>query len=216
MDALIGGFRKFRATAFPRHQERFRRLAVIGQSPRTALVACCDSRVDPQMIFSAKPGELFVIRNVANLVPPYAPSGAYHGTSAALEFAVRQLGVSEVIVMGHTLCGGVRALVEGAPEGSDFIGAWMSIAKDVRDRVLAGMATDPEQARALAEREAIRQSLANLMTFPWVRERVEAGELALRGCLFDVAAADLLVLDPESGEFRSVSGDEGEPARAVG
>lgn len=203
MDTLIDGFRTFRRTAFPHHQDRFRHLAVVGQSPSAAVVSCCDSRVDPQMIFSAAPGDLFIIRNVANLVPPYTPSASYHGTCAALEFAVRQLAVRDVIVMGHTLCGGVRALMERASLSGDFIGAWMTIAADVRDRLLAEAREVGDAVRARAEREVVRASLTNLMTFPWIRERVDAGTLSLRGCLFDVAAADLLVLDAETGEFRS-------------
>ncbi|HYG90808.1 MAG TPA: carbonic anhydrase [Azospirillum sp.] len=216
MDTLIDGFRKFRATAFPNHKDRFRRLAIVGQNPRAAVIACCDSRVDPQMIFSARPGDLFVIRNVANLVPPYAPSADYHGTSAALEFAVRQLAVREVIVMGHTQCGGVRSLLERAADSGDFIGSWMSIASAVRDRVMAGNTVVTDTARATAERETIRQSLTNLMTFPWIRDRVEAGDLRLHGCLFDVAAAELLILDPVNGTFGAVADRAAAPASACG
>ncbi|WP_448190468.1 carbonic anhydrase [Azospirillum sp. sgz301742] len=204
MHTLIDGFRTFRATAFQDHKERYRQLSLAGQSPRTAVIACCDSRVDPQLIFSAAPGDLFVIRNVANLVPPYAPSADYHGTSAALEFAVRQLDVREIIVMGHTQCGGVRSLLERAADNGDFIGSWMSIAGSVRDRVLADGTAGTDEARAAAEREVIRQSLANLMTFPWICDRVAAGTLALHGCLFDVGAADLLLHDPATGTFRSL------------
>lgn len=218
MHTLIDGFRTFRATAFQDHKERYRQLSVAGQSPRAAVIACCDSRVDPQMIFSAAPGDLFVIRNVANLVPPYAPSADYHGTSAALEFAVRQLGVQEIIVMGHTQCGGVRSLLERAADSGDFIGSWMSIAGSVRDRVLTAHTVGTDAARAAAERETIRQSLANLMTFPWIRDRVEAGTMAIHGCLFDVGAADLLVHNPLSGAFRSVAADDDDarPAAACG
>ncbi|HYE51260.1 MAG TPA: carbonic anhydrase [Azospirillaceae bacterium] len=199
MQTLIEGFRQFRANGFQDHAERFRELAIMGQSPRAAVIACCDSRVDPQLIFSARPGDLFIIRNVANLVPPYHPNADYHGTSAALEFAVRGIGVRHVIVMGHTLCGGVRALLEQNVE-SDFLGSWMSIADTVRH------SHRPETVReGEAEQDVIRLSLANLMTFPWVREKVEAGGLQLHGCLFDVAAADLLLL--QGDRFVSVDGD---------
>ncbi|PWC35571.1 carbonic anhydrase [Azospirillum sp. TSO22-1] len=216
MQTLIDGFRTFRATAFQNHKERYRHLSVAGQNPRAAVIACCDSRVDPQLIFGAGPGDLFVIRNVANLVPPYAPSADYHGTSAALEFAIRQLSVPQVIVMGHTRCGGIRTLLDRGADGGDFIGPWMSIAADVRARVLDG-AAHPEQACAAAEREVIRQSLANLMSFPWIREKVETGTLALHGCLFDVAAADLLLHDPASGAFRSMAAEtERRPPAACG
>ncbi len=215
MLTLIDGFRTFRATAFHDHKERYRELSITGQSPRAAVIACCDSRVDPQMIFAAVPGDLFVIRNVANLVPPYAPNADYHGTSAALEFAVRQLKVPQIIVMGHTQCGGVRSLVERAADGGDFIGSWMSIAASVRDSVLAGNAASTEQACAAAERETIRQSLTNLKTFPWILERIQAGTLTLHGCLFDVGAADLLVHDADSGTFRSVVGTGADPLPAA-
>lgn len=214
MQTLIDGFRTFRATAFQNHKERYRHLSVAGQNPRAVVLACCDSRVDPQLIFAARPGDLFVIRNVANLVPPYAPSADYHGTSAALEFAVRQLNVPQVIVMGHTRCGGVRTLLERGVDGGDFIGAWMSIADDVRDRVLGDGAT-PEEACPAAEREVIRQSLANLRSFPWIAERADRGALALYGCLFDVAAADLLMHDPVSGAFRSMAAEIDGAAPAV-
>ena len=191
METLLEGFRRFRETGFREHAGLFRHLALVGQRPRAVVIACCDSRVDPQMIFGAAPGDLFVIRNVANLVPPYRPDGDYHGTSAALEFAVREMGIGTVVVLGHTGCGGIKAMVEGTA-GTDFLGSWMRIAAPVRERVLA----EPDPAAA-AEREAIRLSLANLLTFPWVAERAAAGTLSLHGCLFDVARADLLVLDAD-------------------
>ena len=128
MDDLLDGYRRFRAEVWPRERERFETLAARGQSPRTMVVCCSDSRADPQIIFGAAPGELFVARNVTDLVPPYAPDGAYHGTSAALEFGVRALGVGQVVVMGHALCGGVRALLEGAPaETPDFVEPWPNL-----------------------------------------------------------------------------------------
>lgn len=200
MQKLLQGFLQFRDTAFRDHAGLYQRLAVLGQSPRAAVVACCDSRVDPQLIFQAAPGDLFIIRNVANLVPPYQPNADYHGTSAALEFAVRHIGVRDIIVMGHTLCGGVSALMshDGASQ-SDFIGAWMSMAREVRDK-LNGPADQAE-----AEQETIRLSLRNLATFPWISERVAAGQLNLHGCLFDVAAADLLLRDPLTDVFTSVT-----------
>lgn len=198
MHVLLNGFLRFRANGYAGQEERYRRLAFTGQSPRAAVVACCDSRVDPQAIFSAGPGDLFVIRNVANLVPPYHPNADYHGTSAALEFAVRRLRVPNLIVMGHTGCGGIRALLDG-DEDSDFFGNWMRIAADVRDRVRRE--ADPVAA---AEREAARQSLTNLFTFPWVRERVEDGTLRLFACLFDITEGDLHLLDVQ-GRLRTVS-----------
>lgn len=191
MDALIEGYRRFRATGWQEHRRLFKELAARGQSPRALVITCSDSRLDPQLIFNTAPGEIFVVRNVAALVPPYEPDSNYHGTSAALEFAVREMGIGTVVVLGHTGCGGIKAMVEGTA-GTDFLGSWMRIAAPVRERVLA----EPDPAAA-AEREAIRLSLANLLTFPWVAERAAAGTLSLHGCLFDVARADLLVLDAD-------------------
>ena len=203
MERLIEGYRRFRAKAWREHRDLFEALASRGQSPRALVIACSDSRIDPQMIFSAAPGELFVIRNVANLVPPYAPDADYHGTSAAIEFAVRALAVRDVIVLGHADCGGVRALLDGSPAPvGDFVDPWMAIAAPARERALAREATGAERQR-ICEHEAAKISLANLMTFPWLRERVESGALALHGCWFDLETGDLLRLDP-TGEFRSV------------
>ena len=153
------------------------------------------------MIFDAAPGELFVVRNVASLVPPFAPDGAYHGTSAALEFAVRVLNVPDILVMGHGLCGGVRALLEGPPpEAADFIGPWINLAARARERALAR----PEPERQLAcEQEAIQVSLDNLLTFPWIEQRVSAGTLRLTGGHFDIRFGKLSLLRPD-GSFETV------------
>ncbi len=197
MDDLLDGYRRFRAEVWPRERERFETLAARGQSPRTMVVCCSDSRADPQMIFGAAPGELFVVRNVANLVPPYAPDGAYHGTSAALEFGVRALGVGQVVVMGHALCGGVRALLEGAPaETPDFVEPWMRIAEPAR-RI--AMRCEPGEARQeCCEHETVRLSIRNLMTFPWIAERVAAGRLRIRGFHFGI----------RSGALREIGADD--------
>lgn len=198
MDALIAGYRRFRTETWPEARARFEALAAQGQSPRTMVIACSDSRVDPQMIFSAGPGELFVLRNVANLVPPYMPDAAFHGTSAAVEFAVRVLGVERIVVMGHALCGGIRALLDGAPpEARDFIAGWMTIAE--RARTAALRCDTPEARQEACEHEAVRVSLDNLMTFPWVAEAVHAGRLALHGAHFGVATGRLVLIDPEGG-----------------
>jgi carbonic anhydrase len=200
MGPLLDGYRRFRADTWPQQRARFEELAAQGQKPHTMVIACSDSRVDPAVIFAAGPGELFVIRNVANLVPPYAPDAAYHGTSAALEFGVRVLEVSRVVVMGHALCGGVRALLEGAPaEAGDFVAGWMRIADGARRKVLA---CEPVEARQEAcELETVRLSIANLMTFPWVAEAVANGRLRLRGAHFAVATGRLMVLDDPEGDF---------------
>ncbi|WP_137125913.1 carbonic anhydrase [Roseomonas sp. HF4] len=196
MDELIAGYRRFRAETWPRERARFEALAAAGQRPRTMVIACSDSRVDPQMIFSAAPGELFVLRNVANLVPPYLPDALFHGTSAAVEFAVRVLGVERIVVMGHALCGGIRALLDGAPpEARDFVAGWMGIA--ARARAVALRCDVPEDRQEVAEHEAVRISLANLMTFPWVAEAVAAGRLALHGAHFGVATGRLVVVPAE-------------------
>ncbi|WP_237216801.1 carbonic anhydrase [Falsiroseomonas oryziterrae] len=200
MGPLLSGYHRFREETWPQQRARFEELAAQGQKPHTLVIACSDSRVDPQMIFSAGPGELFVIRNVANLVPPYMPDAAFHGTSAAVEFAVRVLGVARIVVMGHALCGGVRALLDGAPANAgDFVAGWIGIAE--RARATALRCDTPEAAQEACEHEAVRISLANLMTFPWVAEAVQAGRLRLRGAHFGVATGRLLVLDGETGEF---------------
>jgi carbonic anhydrase len=213
MEQLIAGYRRFRAETWARERERFEALAERGQNPRAMVVACSDSRVDPQMVFSAAPGELFVVRNVANLVPPYQPDAAYHGTSAALEFGVRVLGVRHIVVLGHELCGGVRALLEGMPPGTeDFVAGWMGIAREARARVLLRCEAATEEARQEAgEQEAVRLSLENLMTFPWIREAVEAGRLRLHGAHFGIPSGELRMLDG-SGRFVPVAdtGPEGQ------
>ena len=204
MDALIAGYRRFRAGAWRERRDLFESLAARGQSPLVMVVTCSDSRVDPQMVFDAAPGELFVVRNVANLVPAYAPDAAYHGTSAALEFAVRALEVRHIVVMGHAFCGGVRALLEDMPSpAGDFIGPWMAIAGPARDRALALATRAPGALQRACEHECAKESLANLATFPWVRERVEVGTLALHGCWFDLETGELLGLGPD-GKFRPV------------
>jgi carbonic anhydrase len=195
MDHLIDGYRSFREEVWPERRALFERLAARGQSPRTMVIACCDSRVDPAMIFGTGPGEIFVVRNVANLVPPYAPDGAHHSTSAALEFGVTVLEVADLIVLGHGMCGGIRALLQPSSAPSDFVGPWMSIARAARDRVLACVPV--EQAQTECEREAVKLSLENLLTFPWIAERVADGRLRLHGASFDIRFGVLEVLQPD-------------------
>jgi carbonic anhydrase len=182
MDDLIEGYRRFRAQIWPAERARYEALAHWGQSPETMVIACSDSRADPQTIFGAVPGELFVLRNVAALAPPYQPdSPGYHGASAAIEFGVRVLKVSRLVVMGHAQCGGVRALVYGAPpQASDFVASWVEIGKPA----LARDGRPP----SLPEAEAglVRVSMANLMTFPWIAEAVAAGRLSVQGFMFDI------------------------------
>jgi len=201
VDRLIGGYRRFRSDRWPIERERFERLAS-GQQPRTLVIACSDSRVDPSMIFSAVPGELFVVRNVANLVPPYAPDAVYHGTSAALEFGVRALQVEHIIVLGHAQCGGARALLERTPSSlSDFVGKWLTIGEPARQRALA--CPHGQDRQRACEHEIVRLSLSNLMSFRWIREAVGAGRLSLHGCYFGIATGTLEILGPD-GRFAPV------------
>jgi len=196
MQRLIDGYRRFRQETWPQQRARFEELAAQGQRPHTMVIACSDSRVDPQMIFSAGPGELFVVRNVANLVPPCMPDAAFHGTSAAVEFAVRVLGVRDLVVMGHALCGGIGAVLGGVPPAAgDFVANWIGIAARARDVALR--CDTPEAQQEAGEHEAVRISLRNLMTFPWVAEAVAAGRLSLHGAHFGVATGRLVVVPTE-------------------
>ena len=185
MDRLTEGYHRFRAEVWPAQRARYEALSSDGQSPHTLVIACSDSRVDPQTVFGAAPGELFVVRNIAGLVPTYEPDSHYHGTSAAVEYAVRVLKVPRVVVLGHAQCGGVQAMVEGAPaEAQDFVASWMSMARsvlndDVHDHHAPGVLSRCEVA-------VVRLSLANLMTFPWLAERVRAGDLVLAGFRFEI------------------------------
>jgi carbonic anhydrase len=199
MNTLLAGYRRFRVNGWPEQRKVFESLAREGQSPQTMVVACVDSRVDPAMIFDTVPGEMLTVRNVANLVPPYAPDAAYHGTSAALEFGVRVLQVRNLIVLGHGLCGGVRALLDGAPENAhEFVAPWMSIALPAR--AIAMNCESPAERQQRCEHECIKISLANLMTFPWIVRRVNARALELHGAWFDIHTGALLMLQPD-GSF---------------
>jgi carbonic anhydrase len=200
METLIKGYARFRQGAWPERRALFERLAQVGQRPPTMVIACSDSRVDPAMIFDAGPGELFVVRNVANLVPPYQPDGAYHGTSAALEFGVCNLGVQHLIVMGHGLCGGVQALIADEEPAGDFVGPWIRLAERARRGILACDAPDRQLE---GEYAVIRVSLENLATFPWIASRLAAGTLHLHGAHFDVRFGVLATLRPD-GSFAPV------------
>jgi carbonic anhydrase len=198
LDELIEGYRRFRAGQWPERRATFEALAEQGQAPRALVIACSDSRVDPTMIFDAGPGQLFIVRNVANLVPPFAPDSEAHATSAALEFAVRGLEVAEVIVLGHAMCGGIHALLEGPPEPTgEFLGPWMRIAEPARRKAFM---CEPAERQAACEREAVKLSLDNLTTFPWIAQRVAAGRLRLNGAIFDIRSGVLSVLQAD-GEF---------------
>jgi carbonic anhydrase len=202
MDRLIEGYRRFRSDVWPGERKRYEALATKGQRPETLVVACSDSRVDPASVFGAGPGELFVVRNVAGLVPPYQPDGNAHGSSAALEYGVCVLKVKSIVVLGHAQCGGVRAMVEGAPaEARDFVEPWMAIAKTALGPMPPPPAT--EQILTHYEGEIVQLSLANLMGFPWIAEAVVAGTLVLYGCSFDVHTGVLSRL--VDGRFEAVA-----------
>jgi carbonic anhydrase len=194
MKHLIHGYREFRADEWPRRRALFEELAARGQKPHTMVVACSDSRIDPSMIFNAGPGELFVVRNVASLVPPYHPDSEYHGTSAALEFAVTVLQVDDLIVLGHGMCGGVKALLDPKLAPPDFVGPWMSIATRARERVMASYTADPQTA---CEHETVKVSLENLRTFPWIAAREADRSLHLHGASFDIRTGVLEVLQAD-------------------
>ncbi|HEY0148465.1 MAG TPA: carbonic anhydrase [Allosphingosinicella sp.] len=207
---LIEGYRRFRESGWSRERDRWSQLAE-GQSPKVMVIACSDSRVDPAQIFDANPGEMFVVRNVAALVPPFETTPGRHGVSAALEFAVTQLQVEEVIVMGHGFCGGCAAALTGQFDDAEhgeghFIADWIELLHDARERVRAEVGTteyDRAAFRAM-ELEGVRVSLANLRTFPWVREREAEGRLTLRGAFFAISDGKLHLLDEATGTFAPV------------
>lgn len=200
---LIAGFQRFRERSFADGDAQFHDLVQFGQTPSTLVVGCCDSRVDPALILDCAPGDLFVIRNVANLVPPAENQGHYHGTSAALEFGVRNLAVQHIIVLGHAHCGGIHALLEGGVAKDDsFIAEWMGIAAEAREHVERELATASSEMRHRAcEQKSILVSLQNLMTFPWIHERVEQGRLALHGWYFDIERGELLGYNATTHQF---------------
>jgi len=204
-ESLTDRYRRFKYRHFAPNMDQFAELAEYGQSPGVMVVSCCDSRVEPEMIFSAMPGELFVVRNVANLVPPYETSGKYHGVSAALEFAALNLRVRHIVVMGHSSCGGVRACLEqnaARQTEAQFITNWMSMLDEGRARVLGSLAGRPiEEVRGALEREGVRTSLANLRTFPCIQTLEGKGRIALHGAYFDIASGMLSVLNGATGEF---------------
>jgi carbonic anhydrase len=206
MQQLIEGYRRFREKSWFRERERWAELAE-GQSPKVMILACADSRSDPAQIFDARPGEMFVARNIAALAPPYETSSGLHGVSAALEFAVTQLGVVEILIMGHGMCGGCAAALTGEyddvpPGEGHFIGDWVRMLKDARDEVRARHSDLDRPAFLDMEHEAVKVSLANLRTFPWIDEREKNGRLRLHGAHFSIAEGTLYLLDEAEGTFR--------------
>lgn len=208
-DRLIKGYRNFLADRLPVEQSRYRELAEEGQSPEIMVIGCCDSRVSPEVIFDAGPGELFVVRNVANLVPPYTPDGAQRAVSAALEFAVQALKVKHIVVLGHAQCGGIRAYIEpGKPlSPGDFIGSWMKLLAPAAEELgpRERFESESEYLTRLEQASAVA-TLENLMTFPCVRILVERGRLHLHAAYFGVATGLLSVFDPETKTYASIAG----------
>src|SRR5579872_3384901 len=202
---LLEGYRTFTSQRLPTEQSRYRELSERGQAPEVMVIGCCDSRVSPEVIFDAGPGELFVVRNVANLVPVYAPDSGTHGVSAALEYAVNVLKVKHIVVLGHAQCGGIRAFVDKAAPLSpgDFIGRWMAMFVKPGEVVEQRAHESMQDFVTRIEKAAVFRSLENLMTFPFVRKRVESGELQLHGAYFGVAEGSLFVLDKIAKEFLS-------------
>jgi carbonic anhydrase len=210
---LIDGYRAFLDARLPREQDRYRELAEMGQAPEVMVIGCSDSRVSPEVIFDARPGELFVVRNVANIVPPYAPDSQAHGVSAALEFGIAALKIRHIVVLGHAHCGGVRAFAEKAAPLSpgDFIGNWMRLMAPAAEK------TGPHDGLSWAdylrrlEQANVENSLDNLKTFPRLRKQIERGDVVTHGAYFGVATGQLSVRDEKTGEFVQVAA--GNPAR---
>ena len=210
---LIEGYAGFLAERLPREQSRFRELAETGQKPEIMVIGCCNSRVSPEVIFDARPGELFVVRNVANIIPPYAPDGQAHGVSAALEFGVGALRVKHIVVLGHARCGGVRAFAEDIDNlrqplsPGDFIGKWMALIAPAADKVGPRGDASLDDYQARLEQANIVNSLDNLMTFPRLAKLIEKNKIGVHGAYFGVATGELSVLDRGSGAFRKVTSD---------
>lgn len=201
---MLDGYRSFMGSRFDQERSKYRSLARDGQSPETMVIACCDSRSAPEVIFNAAPGELFVLRNVANLVPPYQPDDVFHSTSAALEFAVQSLKVKHIVVMGHGRCGGIKAALDpnSAPlSPGDFIGKWMSLVAPAAADVSSNSMMTPGERQTALERISIRFSLNNLRTFPCVRILEGKGKLSLHGAWFDISTGELWVMDQTTGDF---------------
>ena len=202
---LADRFRRFKQRHFLPNAEQYEELATYGQTPEAMIISCSDSRVDPETIFGAMPGELFVVRNVANLVPPYETGGKFHGVSAAIEFAALNLRVKHLIVMGHSGCGGVKAALDQSAAiqtESQFISRWMSMLDEARLSVLASHQTRPhaEKQRAL-EKEGVKTAIKNLRTFPFISQLEDKGRLSLHGAYFDIATGTLSVLNHSRNEF---------------
>lgn len=203
-ERLLNGYLDFMRGRYTAERERYRSLAEAGQTPHTLVVACCDSRAAPETIFDCGPGELFVVRNVANMVPPYEPDGQYHATSAALEYAVQALKIRNIVVMGHGRCGGIQAALDPDMEplsSGDFIGKWMGMVRPAAHQIQSNNLLTQSERQTALERVSIRNSISNLRTFPNVRALEDEGTLQLHGAWFDISSGELWVMDGKSGDF---------------
>ncbi len=210
---LLGGYAHFRKNRLSRERERYEQLAESGQKPDTMIIACCDSRSAPETIFGAAPGEMFVVRNVANIMPPYEDDGHYHGTSAALEFAVQELRVKHIVIMGHGRCGGIKAFrrqmmgIDNQPlSPGDFIGKWISLLDPVAQKIERVEGETEEELQGKLEAESIRQSIEHLKSFPCVSLLLEREQIGLHGAWFDISSGELWTMDEETGIFEKPFG----------
>ena len=203
-NSLLSGYRNFMSGRYAHERDRYRSLAEDGQSPKILVVACCDSRSAPETIFDAGPGELFVVRNVANMVPPYEPDSQFHSTSAALEFAVQVLKVTDIVIMGHGRCGGIRAALDPNAEPlspGDFIGRWMALLRPAAEQIQSNDVMTAAERQTALERVSIRNSLDNLRTFPDIKALEESGMIKLHGAWFDISTGELWVMDAKTRDF---------------
>lgn len=201
---LIEGYQAFMSGRYPAEKNRYRQLAETGQEPHTMVIACCDSRSAPETVFDCGPGEMFVVRNVANLVPPYEPDDNLHATSAALEFAVQSLKIRQIVVMGHGRCGGIKAALDpnATPlSPGDFIGHWVRLLKPAAQQIQDSQLLTSGERQIALERISIRNSIANLRTFPCVKILEERGKLQIHGAWFDISTGELWVMDSKTGDF---------------
>ena len=204
-ETLLNGYKNFMSGRYVDERDRYRVLADTGQKPQTLFIACCDSRSAPETIFDCGPGELFVVRNVANMVPPFEPDGQYHATSAAIEYAVQVLKVKDIVVMGHGRCGGIQAALDPNLEPlspGDFIGKWMNMVKSAAEQIQSNDVMTASERQTALERVSIRNSIANLRGFPFVKAQEIAGKVKLHGAWFDISTGELWVMDSKTGDFR--------------
>lgn len=209
-ETLLAGYQNFMTRHFAHESARYRELADMGQTPETLVIACCDSRAAPEIIFDTAPGEIFVLRNVANLIPPYTPDGEYHAASAALEFAVQSLKVKHIVVLGHGRCGGIKAALDTESEPlspGDFIGKWMSLIAPAAEAVSGNTLMTPSERQTALERISIRYSINNLRSFPCVDILEKKGRLTLHGAWFDISTGELWVMN-DNGDFKRPAVDD--------